>query len=135
MKKRKTLRFLIAVVVFSLLFSLGALASAANKVLELRNSTSRTIWVAKSASRESNLNNLYWTSLTSGKWGAWNVTEYGYLYFAYAKTSDPGQREKAQYVQLPTHKHYRWFWMVVTGGNPLKLVADYERAKGRSPWQ
>lgn len=135
MEKRIIHRFLITLMVFCFLLSLSGLASAADKVLELRNATSRTIWVAKSSSRQSNLNNLYWTSLPSGRWGTWNVVEYGYLYFAYAKKNDPGQREKAQYVQLPTHKHYRWFWKVVPGGNPLKLVADYERAKGRSPWQ
>jgi hypothetical protein len=132
---KNAFRSLVLLMVFCLLLNSGSVASAAGKVLELRNMTTRTIWVAKSDSLVGNHNDLQWYSQNPGVWALWNVTEGGYLYYAFAKSSDPGQRETVFYAQLPYHQHYRWFWMVAANGDQLYLTADYERAQGRNPME
>lgn len=135
MKHGRMRQVYVCLVLFCFLVGMSTVVFAADKVLELRNTTTRMIWVAKSNSYVANYANLQWYSQKAGVWSRWNVTEGGYLYYAYARLNDPGQRETVFYAQLPFHKHYRWFWKVASNGSKLYLTADYERAKGKNPWQ
>ncbi|GAB6280383.1 MAG: hypothetical protein STSR0007_04520 [Thermovirga sp.] len=131
---RKNIQVFCSVLLFVfLLTSVPAFALGGNKVLELRNSTGRAIWVTKSDFQQFNPDNVQWNSLAPGQWGIWNVVEGGWLHYGYASTNDPGRIEKIHSSNLPFHQDYRWFWRVIPQGSGLALDADYERAAGKDP--
>ncbi len=135
---------LILALIFIVFAGWGTSMSASfvdDRMLELRNSTGQTVWVAKSFFKyglgDRDVNNLTWTSIASGNWLAFGVSQGGYLYLSYGDqkkyggfTPDPSRPHYFR-IELPRHKDYRWFWRVVQSGGELKLDADYERARGR----
>jgi len=110
---------LAAVFVCAPAFGLGG-----ERTLDLRNATSRMVWVTKSDHQNFDPNFVQWSYLDPGKIGIWTVREGGWLHFGYASESDKGKIERIISFQLPYHPDIRWIWKVVPGPT---LEADWER--------
>lgn len=115
---------ILASVIAALLFCAPAFGLGGERTLDLRNATTRMVWVTKSDQQNFDPNFVQWSYLDPGKTGIWTVREGGWLHFGYAKESDKGQIERIISFQLPYHPDIRWIWKVIPGPT---LEADLER--------
>ncbi|HPD97772.1 MAG TPA: hypothetical protein PLP89_05530 [Synergistales bacterium] len=118
---------LCAALFFCLLVAMPVFALGGSRVLDLRNTTGRMVWVTKSDYQQFNPTQVQWSSLASGQIGIWNVLEGGWLHVGYASSSDQGKIERIFSFQLPYHPDSRWIWKIIPQGAGLGLEADWGR--------
>ncbi len=115
---------ILATVIAVVLFCAPAFGLGGERTLDLRNATTRMVWVTKSNHQNFDPDFVQWSYLDPGNIGMWTVREGGWLHFGYAKESDKGQIERIISFHLPYHPDIRWIWKVIPGP---ALEADWER--------